>query len=454
MVIRRFDLLITFMLPAIFFILGYVEYLNSERNTQLLEYIIVPFSLIMVVYYYYKYHPAFLFTSAMPFYYYIGMCVSLLLVNSGVHMIEVDQYGSPNGSALIMLSFFLYSIGVSNLIFSLVSNKASLASLPRVPVRIANNFIFFVIFSILILGLIILLFYSGPVVKGLNRVAFWESMEKSGLSFYPTLMLQSFYFAVYLFFFDRYVKGRGLISAFILLGYLFLTIFVLGEKFSAFIIYLTVFCFLLPGFTSNLKLKKRTFLLLALCFLSLVLIVILSYLAQGYNSEFIFARIALQGQVLWSVVNFDFPDLFSGNNSCLLGCVGYSNLSDFISFRYLPIATYLHYSLTNTKLSGFAPAAQFLTMGLLPTFIFQTLVFMLLGYLQAKAVVYNRERNFFVGFLLFKISFSVFLIWHAVMFTAIKGLLFTVAILLVYALMAKSIKSHKEKNCEPQQSTS
>lgn len=448
MAIRRSDLFITFLLPVLFFILGYAEYLNSDRNTQLLEYLVVPTSIIAIIYYYYKHYPAFLFTSAMPFYYYIGMCISLLLVNNGVHMIEVDQYGSPNGSVLIILSFFLYSIGISNAIFLSVIKKGKRTILPRVPIKLADNFLMLVIMVVLFIGFAIMTIYSGPVLKGMNRVEFWQGMEQSGLSFYPTLLLQSFYFAGYLFLSKRYNNDRNLLTNIILLGYVFLTIFVLGEKFSAFIIYLTVFCFLLPGFTNNLKLKKRTFLLIGLCFSSLILIIVLSYLAQGYSSEFVFARIALQGQVLWSVINFDFPVLVS-NASCVFSCTGYNDISDYISFRYLPINTYLHYHATSTKLSGFAPAAQFLTMGLLPTFILQTLVFALLGYLQAKTVIYNRERNFFVGFLLFKISFSLFLIWHAVMFTAIKGMLFTTGILLIYALVAKSNKSHKERNCEP-----
>lgn len=437
MVIRRFDLFITFFLPVIFFVLGYVEYLNSDRNTQLLEYLVVPVSLIAIVYYYYKNHPAFLFTSAMPFYYYIGMCISLLLVNSSVHMIEVDQYGSPNGSVLIILSFFFYSIGISNVVFSAVIKKGARTTLPRISIKLADNFLMLVVIAIIILGFAIMIIYSGPVLKSMNRVVFWQSMEISGLSFYPTLLLQSFYFAGYLFLSKRYNNNRNILTNIILFSYIFLTIFVLGEKFSAFIIYLTVFCFLLPGFTNNLKLKKKTFVLLTLCFLSLLLIIVLSYLAQGYTSDFIFARIALQGQVLWSVINFDFPALIN-HESCVFTCTGYNDISDYISFKYLPISTYLHYHATSTKLSGFAPAAQFLTMGLLPTFILQTLVFAMLGYLQAKTVIYNRERNFIVGFLLFKVSFSLFLIWHAVMFTAIKGMIFTLGILLIYALVAKS----------------
>lgn len=454
MVIRRFDLLITFMLPAIFFILGYVEYLNSERNTQLLEYIIVPFSLIMVVYYYYKYHPAFLFTSAMPFYYYIGMCVSLLLVNSGIHMIEVDQYGSPNGSVLIMLAYFFYSIGISKIFFSIIINKNSKPKLPSLPKSFSNSLMLVFLTGIVVLGLLLIVFFAGPVIKGMNRVAFWTEMEGKGLAFYPTLMIQTFYFVAYSYFNKRYNGSNFYYSLFLLLCYFLLTVMLLGQKFSAFIVYFSIMAMLLPSFTSNLKLKKTTFFLLFLFMIFLVVIISVSYVAQGYSSDFILTRIALQGQVLWSTINFHFPELIKKGDGCLFGCAGSINVIDYISYELLPLSTYLHYSATGTTLSGFAPAAQFMSMGLLPTFILQTLVFALLGYLQAKTIIYNRERNFFVGFLIFKISFSVFLIWHAVMFTAIKGLLFTVAILLVYALMAKSIKGHKEKNCEPQQSTS
>lgn len=438
MVIRRFDLFITLFLPVIFFVLGYVEYLNSDRNTQLLEYLVVPVSLIAIIYYYYKNHPDFLFTSAMPFYYYIGMCVSLLLINNSVHMIEVDQYGSPNGSVLIMLAYFFYSIGVSKVTFSFAMQTKRKIRLPNLSEKVYNSVVVVSLTFIVILGFLLLLFYGGPVINGINRVAFWTEMESKGLSFYPSLMIQTFYFVVYYYFDKRYNKAGLYLSSFLLISYFLLTVLLLGQKFSAFIIYFAVMGMLLPSFTRDLKLKKTTFILLFLAAFSLIMIVSISYVAQGYSSDFILTRIALQGQVLWSIINFEFPEVIKIGDECLFGCASNINLMDYISYKLLPLQTYLHYSATGTTLSGFAPAAQFLTMGLLPTFILQTLVFAMLGYLQAKTVIYNRERNFIVGFLLFKVSFSLFLIWHAVMFTAIKGMIFTLGILLIYALVAKS----------------
>jgi len=446
MAIRKVDLFITFMAPVLLFVLGYAEYLNSDRNTQLLEYLIVPVTLVCVVYYYYKYHAPFLFTSAMPLYYYIGMILSLLMVNNGVLMIEIDQYGSSNGSTLFMLAFFLYSIGIANLAYNFTVYRNPLSKLPKLPVHFINKTILMVIFVVIALGFIIFILYSGPVLTGMNRVAFWEGMSNTGLSFFPTLVIQSFYFIAYFYLCKRYDERRRLFPFILLVAYVFLTVMVLGEKFSAFIIFFTVFCSLLPAFTGDLKIKKKTAVLLMLIFFSLVLTIVLSYVAQGYNIEFIFARIALQGQVMWSVINFDFPSLISIGEKCFSECGGYSDINDYISHKYLPVATYLHYSATHTKLSGFAPAAQLLTMGIVPTFILQTLIFLMLGFLQAQSILYNRDRNFVVGFLLFKISFSIFLIWHAVMFTAIKGTLFTFGILLIYIFLTKSIKVNKGLN--------
>lgn len=446
MAIRKVDLFITFMAPVLLFVLGYAEYLNSDRNTQLLEYLIVPVTLVYVVYYYYKYHAPFLFTSAMPLYYYIGMILSLLMVNNGVLMIEVDQYGSPNGSTLFMLSFFLYSIGVSHLAFNFTMRRGGGNYLPKLSSQVVNKINLGFVLFVILLGFLIFALYLGPVLAGKNRVAFWESMSQTGLAFFPTLMIQSFYFMAYLYLYNKYDKNRQVLPIILLLCYLFLTVMVLGQKFSAFIVYFTVFCSILPGFTDQLQIRKKTLFLLLLSFIAIIIIVVLSYAAQGYDNEFIFTRIALQGQVLWSVINFDFPGLVSENNSCLTNCEGFPSVIDYISYKYLPIATYLHYNSTGTTLSGFSPAAQLLTMGMMPTFILQTIVFLLLGFLQAKAILYNRDRNFVVGFLYFKISFSVFLIWHAVMFTAIKGTLFTFGILLIYILLTKSIKFNKGLN--------
>jgi|GEM_PF-1891281 len=453
MAIKPVDLFITFLMPVMLFITGYAEYLGYIANAEYLEYGVVITYVVGIVLYLYKTSPSFLFTSGMTFYYYIGMCVSLLFVNSGTLMIEIDEYGTANGATLFMLAIFSYSVGISKLSFSFAANKYSVLKIPRIPDKVVSIALCMVLSLVLILGLFILIVYSGPVLSGMNRVAFWESIQATGLSFYPTLVIQTFYFLIYYYLFKTKVEHKIILATFLLIGYLLVTIFVLGQKFSAFIIFITTLFTLLPSFVKNLKIKKQTFIFMMVLMFLIITIISLSYVQQGYNPDFIITRIALQGQVMWSIINYQFPDVISNNSSCLIACEGFKNVSDYISFHLLPLPAYLHYSATDTNLTGFSPAVQLMAIGLFPTLILQSLVYLMLGYVQAKIVIYNRERNFVMGFLLFKISLSIFLIWHAVMFTAIKGMFATFVLLIVYVLIAQSFNRNQGRHSGRKQST-
>ncbi|MDU3814906.1 hypothetical protein [Mixta calida] len=441
--IKSSNFLLLFPLPVVFFILGYMENLGFFSEPAALEYIIIPLSLIILLIYCYKSSPAFLFTSGMTFYYYIGMCVSLLMVSSGLHMIEINKIGNGNGAAFIMLSFFVFSLGISKTSFEFTLKKTSNNYISRLSLKLVSTALLIIISSVLILGFFIFLVYSGPVLKGVNRVEFWESMKSTGLSFFPTLVIQSFYFVVFYYLHKKYDKKRRRVGLFLLLSYLITTILVLGAKFSAFIIYITVFFSILPSFHSNIIFRARTFFLMGLVFCALISIVALFYILQGRDGSFIFVRAALQGQLMWSVHNGNFPTLLADNFSCFWGCDGFNSGADYISYKYLPTATYTHYINTGTNLSGFAPALQLLTLGIIPTVILQTIVSGLLGFLQARMVIYNSQRNFIMGFLLFKLSFTVFLIWYAIMFTALTGGILTILAIVLYIILCKSTDRKK-----------
>lgn len=444
--IKRSNLLLLFPLPVIFFIIGYMENVDFFSEPLALELIIIPLSLVLLVFYCYKSSPAFLLTSGMTFYYYIGMCISLLMVTSGVHMIEINKAGDGNGSAFIMLSFFIFSIGISKSIFELTLKKSGKKHIPRLSLKLVSTTLLIIITLVLMLGMFIFLVYSGPVLKGMNRVEFWESMKSTGLSFFPTLVIQSFYFVVFYYLHKKYDKNRYRVGLLFLLSYLLITILILGQKFSAFIIYITIFFSIFPSFHSKIVLRARVLFLGGLLFCALIGIIALFYILQGRDGYFIFVRAALQGQLMWSVHNGNFPALIADNFNCFWGCGEFSNGVDYISYKYLPIATYTHYMNTGTQLSGFAPALQLLTLGIIPTVILQLIVSSLLGFLQARMMIYNSQRNFIMGFLLFKLSFTVFLIWHVIMFTALTGGIVTVLAIIFYIMLCKS--TYRKKSLE------
>lgn len=445
MAIKKTNLFLLFPLPYFLFILGVLENKGFFSQPAVLEYTIIPVTLIAFFVYCYRKSTDFLYTSGMVFYYYIGMCISLLMVSNGVSMIEIDQIGTANGSAFMMLATCIYSITVSKISFEWAMNSRRVAKASRLSSKLINTLLKFIIAGVLCLGVIILIMYAGPVILNQNRVAFWESMSSTGLGFYPTLVIQTFYFAAYYYLFNRFHKNKPKLALIFLCGYIFITIMVLGEKFSAFIIYGSVFFALLPSFSNQLKLGKKYFVLCIVFFALLIATIVLSYITQGYDSEFIFARIALQGQLMWSIFNNSFPDFTSEQLQCLNGCNGFISGVDYMSFNFLPLTTYNHYLATSTSLSGFSPAIQFWLLGIGLTLVLQTFVSMVMGFLQAKMVIYNNEKNFVIGFFIFKLNFSIFLIWHALMFSAITGALITLTIMLLYFLASKSITRNNSK---------
>lgn len=358
-------------------------------------------------------------------------------------MIEINKIGEANGSALIMLAIFAYSLGVSKSSFEWTVKINANNQLPKLPLKLVSSVLLIVITSVLFLGLFIFLIYSGPVLKNVNRVEFWESMKSTGLSFFPTLVIQTFYFVAYYYLHRKYDKRKKRNALLFLGAYIIITALVLGEKFSAFIIYMSVFLALFPSFVNKFKLHIKYVFLGGGLISLLVIVIAFSYIIQGRDSSFIFIRAALQGQLMWSIFNESFPKLIDLNMSCFLGCNAFENGKEYISFKYLPVATYIHYKNTGTQLSGFAPALQLLTLGIIPTLFLQTFVSFLLGFLQARMVAYNSQRNFIMGFLLFKLSLTVFLVWYVIMFTAFTGGVLTIIAIVLYIILCKSTYGKK-----------
>src|SRR5690606_28723828 len=92
------------------------------------------------------------------------------------------------------------------------------------------------------------------------------------LSFVPSLVIQTYFFVGYFLIVSRKRKSDLLIPSAIFICYIIITIFILGEKFSAFILITSAMLMILAGTYPNFKLTLGH---LMIALLSVAFIVIL-----------------------------------------------------------------------------------------------------------------------------------------------------------------------------------
>lgn len=375
------------------------------------------------------------------------MIISAAIVSDGAYMFEISEQGNSNGIFWILIIYFIIGLETIGLGYRISGLSQSWLRVRRFSWDFDRTVIFLSTGAALLFSAYVFLRYGGPVLRGVDRVTFWRELAPDYLSFIPTLVLQSFYFAGYYYFLQR-SKGESLrIPLSILTFYIFAVFFVLGQKFSAFILLLNTWFFLIAAFLPNFKLDKKDILRLIFLITSLTASVILSYLLSGREAAFALARIALQAQVLWSVFNDSQALNFwpSSEWSCYFRCRNFVDGKDYISYIYLPFNLYDFYSKSGSQLSGFMPALSIHTMGLIASILIHVCINFTSGYLQGlivKVIYYN--HNMIFAFLLFKLHFGLSLVWYAAMQTAIPGVIFTLLLIAIYQalLFKRSIKKN------------
>lgn len=371
--------------------------------------------------------------------YSVGMLLSAALVSSGMYMFEISEYGNQNGIFWIVLLFFVCGLEINRLGYRVSYSLRMPSLLKKMPVKIDKLIIFGISGISIFLAFYIVAVYRGPMLLGVDRVTFWRSFAPSYLSFFPSLIIQSFFFVAYYFLFMRSQRRSTLVPLAFVVLYFFIGIFVLGQKFSLFILFFAVWLALLPGFFPKFRIEKLHAVVIVFVVVLLSGSVLLNYLSQGRDADFALARIALQSQVLWSVFNdADALVFFSGDWFCYLSCGQYVDGKDFISYRYLPFDTYNFYTDGGTTLSGFMPALPILTMGLFFAVVFHFSISFALGFIQAKLVLACAANNLIYSFLLYKLQVSLALIWFAAITTAIPGFLLTLCLAFLYRVLFSS----------------
>lgn len=379
---------------------------------------------------------AVLLTGFYQLYSSVGMLLSATLIANGVYMLEIRHYGTANGTFWVVLFYLIIGLETSVLGFR-SGRKLHLGwtsgSIAARPTRIISSIF---VGSALLGAALVLARYGGPMLQGVDRVTFWKKIVPSEIGFVRTLLLQSFFFAAYYYLITKKHKINIIIPSILIMIYLAFTVVVLGEKLSAFILYATIWLILVAAIFPDFRLRRAHIIMLFAVVVALIVGVVLTYVASGYDTLFALARIALQAQLLWSVLSdANVPNLIPSNMSCYFGCNGLPRGIDFISQRYLPQSVFSFYNETGSQLSGFFPALAILTFGSVLTIVADIFTTFVMGIMQYKMIYAINIYGPIVGFLYFKIVTSLGLIWFAASLSAVPGIIVVALLIICYHLI-------------------
>lgn len=385
---------------------------------------------------------ALFFTSFYFIFYIAGMLASAAIIAGGAFMFEIAEFGTPNGIFWIILIYFLLGFESSAFGYRLGGTFHAGLNVKKLNWRHERFFTYLVTSVALTLSLYVLIAYKGPIILDINRVTFWTNHVPSYLRLLPLFIAQSFFFAAFYFLWNKKEKKNFNLSLLIICAYLLSGYFVLGEKFTFYIFFGVIFLAILPGVYPQIKLKTTHIFKFALVLLLLFALVLFVYLSQGKDAGFVLVRIALQAQLLWSVFSETVIPLAPNKWYCFFGCGGFFSGADYISFKYLPIDTYLLYVKGGTRLSGFMPALPIITLGVILSLIFHVITFVFLGFIQRKFLVAVSEKNLIYSYLLFEVYFSAALIWLAAAQSSVPRLMLAICIIICYRLAFPAFKSN------------
>lgn len=376
-------------------------------------------------------------TSFYQLYYGVGMLVSSAIISSEAEMIEIGATGTANGTFWLMLIFFV--IGMEATVLGYRRGLRLRLSVPalRLPVGFDMAIMLLFIVPVLAIALYVILLTGGPVLRGIDRVTFWRYIAPTGTSILPTLVSQSFFFVAFIHLWRVRTKHSLTMTRLILVGYFLIGFFVLGQKFSLFILFINAWLIVKIGVTPSFRLKLSHLVSAIIMLAVLLLSVAISYMIDGQGLDFILVRAALQAQLLWSVSESMFQGIApSLRPECYFGCDWYASGMDYISYMYLPVGTYDFYKNGGTVLSGFMPALPIFTLGPVFAAILHIIVGFFMGILQRKTTTALSKKQPIYGFLLFKFQLSMSAIWFASMQTAIPGLIPVLGAIIIYRLVS------------------
>jgi len=338
-------------------------------------------------------------------YYFSFLIVSCFFVESGALMREIDKFGFPNGSLVLVVVFFIFAVEFGRFGYLFGSKVGGLVC-PKIRGKWEQYFVYVTIFVSVFASLYLVFKYSSPFFKSMERVDFVTLYAPPWFGPIKSLVVQSF-FLVAIVALSRqttaYVKRWAWLA---LVFYCLFAVLVFGEKFS--LLNSFAMMFFLVFSSRNYRFSFRGMALFLIAAAVVVCLVVYVYISNGRGVMFIFDRIALQAQVVWMYMNFS-EARGAYRASCLLGCDEWTSGADVITSIILPEYLYKFYLDTGSILSGFSPAIYLFFLG--PIFGVGLFCFVsfLLGFLQGCMAVQIREGGIIFPFFIFKLYIALLL---------------------------------------------
>lgn len=382
--------------------------LNTNNSNPIAQPYFLTFGLVIFAAYCIKFYTddyRFILSSFYQVFYYFGMLVSAALISSEAYMYEIGQYGTANGAFWLTIVFAV--IGLESAYIGYKSQRKAIYT--NFPKKLNKLFIKSLIYGTLVASFLILLTYGSPLNQDVTRVNYWGLVAPSYLSPIRILIFTSFLLAVVNYYQRRQVRGNTVLAKAIIMLYIVVAIFLLGEKFTAAIFFIFAWLIVKSSISSKIEfsntfLKVFAILLVALTYVAFI------YEGKGVGYDFIVTRVSLQGQVLWSALNEDLETIAFGAN--LIFNQGFFDVRDTVERRYLPTATYVLNQDTGTSLSGFFPAIPILLLGLPLAVVAHAIFSIYLGRVQAQLMQSVRSGDHVAAFLKFTIYFFLIAMWY------------------------------------------
>lgn len=356
-------------------------------------------------------------TSLYQLLYFFGILIGATFASFGAYMYEIRSTGTANGVFWFLIIVFLVTSESLQVGFKFATrikhNNTFIISS-----RFDTTAIKFAIGIIVAVSFSVLLKYGSPILLGVTRTNYWGEAAPAGLSFLRILIVLTFFWVSALCLQPWENKRGSTFGKLSVALYVFLGIFLLGEKFSLFIMYLSAWLFVYAA-KSNRVYPVKTICAILVFILAMVMWVSYQYEIAGLGALFIFTRLALQAQLPWSTLN-------ETNDVLLYGAifrgekVNFLSLRETVSDRYVPIDIQAAHEASGTTLSGYLPSWTILTMGAPLTLISLSLFAFLLGMIQFNIVNKLRNKNLISAFLIFTAHFFLLSLWYIGNFNVFK----------------------------------
>lgn len=376
-------------------------------------------------------------------YYYFALVLGAVSAESGIYMLEIKQQGQPNGAAALVLFFYFLFMEVMCVSWRLFTALLKGFEFPSLSVQGEKIFGVLLCVTVLFVCVGLVYFYSSPIIMGIERSTFKAAHAPSWFAGVYSIFLQSFSVVALLWCFSR--GGRKFYTLLVFFYFVFM-FFVFGEKFSGMVLLLFTLMAIWGGQDRKLSLG----LLVGLLIFALVLffLVYYAYFSIGRDPvEFILARYALQGQLIWSVVADPHLGFFKMDDvGCLVGkCFDGYSLIDIVSRRYLPDDVYSAYQAGGNKLSGFSPAAHILAFGIVVSVMLCVFSSVIYGAVLAFWVAAVRSRNLLVSVVAYKLLFSLGYLYLVDAMPVLYGAAFWGALYIFLALLVLALISSRQR---------